>query len=383
MADKPKHHQVPIIRIKEVLIHPNADSLEIIPIEGFQAVVRKEEYKVGDLAYYIFPDSIVPEREEYSFLWRDKVIPGEPVPLKYRRIKAIRLRKQWSEGLLMPLASSDRLSGICTLGLAEGQDISDLLEITHYNPPDPEDMKGSNERGPKRHLPKSVKGWMYYIYWIIIGWLGFPNPLQGSNEKGPKHGKPYYDIENQKNYTNVFKEGEKVFITEKVHGCQGKYVYHGKMFASSRNYWKSKNSTCVWRRTLAQNPWIEDWCKNHEGYTLYGEVIPVQGEKFMYGCKQGELKFLVFDILEPDHTWISKKETIENKYFGLKEHWVPVFVKNTFELEPIKKLSEGKSYIDNITTREGIVITSMEEKQIRGLGRCILKLISNQYLEKS
>lgn len=387
MLDKPEHHKCKVVRIssENILVHPNADKLDIVMTLGYQTVVKKGDFVDGTLAVFIPPDSIVPVRDEFSFLWKDKTIPGEEVPIKYRRIKAVRLRKEWSEGLLFPISSLNVLA-------KEGDDISELLGIEHYNPPDPEDTKGQNERGPKRHLPRSLKGWIYYIWWTVVGWFGFGTPLQGSNEKGPKFNKPYYDIENLKHHTSIFEEGEEVVITEKLHGCQGKFVYqNGKQFVGSRNYWKSKNSKCIWRKCLELNPWIEEWCKNNEDYTLYGEVIPCQGDRFMYGYKQGEVGFKVFDILTPEYTWISKKELFYNNccsqcskwsnFLELEQHWVPLLYEGLYDSEKIKSLVDGKSQLGG-GMKEGIVITSFEEKTSRGLGRKILKLISNEYLSK-
>lgn len=401
MSEKPLSHQVKVVKVPAPRIHSNADSLEILDTLGFQTVVRKGEYKEGDLAYFICPDSIVPVREEYKFLWEGKVIPGEEPAMKYRRIRAVRLRKEYSEGLLVKCDSrayQDNLDSYVSWGVKDmsgkwmdvqvGMDVSDILGVTHYQPPDPEDMKGQNERGPKRHLPKTFKGWCFYIYWNIIGRLGFSTSLQGSNEKGPKDGKVYYDIDNGKHHPNVFEEGEPVVVTEKLHGCQGKYVFQdGKMYAGSRNYWKSKNSTCVWRKTLTHNNWIEEWCRKNEGFTLYGEIVPVQGASFLYGCKPGELKFFVFDILKSDHTWVSKKDLFDlvPMYVSLDilGQWVPDLYHGPYSKEKMKELLDLKCILDKNTVKEGIVITSYDEQHVRGLGRKILKLISNSYLEKN
>jgi len=70
MTEKPQHHKVPVIKIEEVKTHPNADNLEIIHIAGYQCVVKKGDFKAGDLGVYIYPDSVVPERKEFEFLWK-------------------------------------------------------------------------------------------------------------------------------------------------------------------------------------------------------------------------------------------------------------------------------------------------------------------------
>lgn len=373
-----------MIRIKEILPHNNADTLAIIPIEGFQVVVKKDEYKIGDLAYYIYPDSIVPIRPEFEFLWKDRVLPSEEPRIKQRRISVRRFRKEWSEGLLMPLYFDDGFTDYVKHGFAkaveEGEDISDLLGVTHYQPPEPEDMIGQNERGPKSPYPKSLKGWLYWIWYRVLNSLGFDTPLRGTNEKGPKHDKPYYDIENYKNHVSAFEPGEEVWVSEKLHGCQGKYVYQdGHMYAGSRRMWKSTKSKCIWRKALECNPWIEEWCRNNEGYTLYGELVPCQGDAFTYGVPQGKVSFYPFDILTPEHEWIDWYKLPDIR----PDWWVPVLYQGPFDEVKIKELVVGKSTLDNKTIREGVVVKPVKEKHVRGLGRLVLKIISLEYLSNS
>jgi RNA ligase (TIGR02306 family) len=96
-------HSVNIVEIAEVLPHANAERLEIIPVGGWQAVVRKGQFAVGDRAVYIEPDYTVPTaRPEFAFLakeGRDR-----------HRLKAVRLRGALSFGLLIPVP--DELNGV-------------------------------------------------------------------------------------------------------------------------------------------------------------------------------------------------------------------------------------------------------------------------------
>ncbi len=48
---------VPILNIKE---HPNADKLEIAEVKGWECIVKKDDFKVGDYALYIPIDSQLP-----------------------------------------------------------------------------------------------------------------------------------------------------------------------------------------------------------------------------------------------------------------------------------------------------------------------------------
>ena len=75
LTEKPLHHQVRIVRVPEARVHTNADTLELLDIEGYQVVVKKSQFKAGDLAVYIQPDSVVPQTEPFRFIWEPKAPP--------------------------------------------------------------------------------------------------------------------------------------------------------------------------------------------------------------------------------------------------------------------------------------------------------------------
>ena len=175
-----------------------------------------------------------------------------------------------------------------------------------------------------------------------------------------------------------------VVVTEKVHGSNARFVYlDGEMYAGSRQLWKAKDSNCVWRKALKQNPWIEDWCKEHEGFALYGEVVPTQGG-FSYGCKDGEVKFFWFDIYTPGKEWVDYDDY---GTYGINEaigkYMVPLLYYGPYNFEKISKLVDGTSIAaGGKHIREGVVIRTAREVSQRGLGRTQLKLVSNVFLER-
>jgi hypothetical protein len=381
-------HRVNVVKIEEVLPHPNADTLGIVYIGGYQVVVKKDDFRVGDLALYVQPDTIVPATEPFKFLWADREFADGTIPERLRRITVRRFRKEWSEGLLMPLNDKsfpDLYDGveysICTV--REGDDVAELLGFKHYEEPEPAPahMQGKRQM-PKR--PNSLRGWVMYI----LAKLRIYRPaIYGTDQcKPPKQFCPVYDVEGFKNYPRTCSEDETVVVTEKIHGSNARYVFTSgdqKMHVGSHNYWKSESSTCIWRRALKEFPWIEEFCKAHPDHTVYGEVVPTQGG-YRYGCAKDQTKFFVFDVLKPDGTFVDKQDLYPMDPLGLGQHLVPLLYHGKFDMPSIKALIDGnaKSRLDDSHLMEGVVISSEIERIVRGLGRAQLKLKSMAFMEK-
>jgi hypothetical protein len=391
------NHKVNVIRIAELLPHPNAETLSIVKVEGYQVVVKTADYKVGDLAIYIQPDSICPQIPQFAFLWENLTFPDGIVPEKKRRVTVRRFRKEYSEGLLMPLADfTPERNGVTEPFLPqEGDDVADRLGIYHYEPhEDSQSTTGDNEKGPGRKqskiFPRSLKGWFYFLVRVLsFGYFDLNGNVGGSNVKAPTDFRPVYDVEALKNYANVLQDGEEVIVTEKIHGSNARYTFtDGKMFAGSRKLWKSPKSNCIWRQVLDQHPWIEQWCRLHPDFTLYGEVVPTQ-KGYDYGCKDGQAKFFVFDILSPPTT-SDPNSGFANFYIngallidGLTPQNKVPYIYNGPYADSIKIFAEGLSMVAGAHhIREGIVIRPLVEREARNLGRVQLKVVSNKFLEK-
>lgn len=100
-------------RIQKIVPHDNADSLEIAVISNYPCVVRKGEFKAGDLVFYIKDDARLVEYDnlkkytaergsaggfEFTYPWQENL-------LKYLggngRVKTIKLRGKTSMGIVM------------------------------------------------------------------------------------------------------------------------------------------------------------------------------------------------------------------------------------------------------------------------------------------
>jgi RNA ligase (TIGR02306 family) len=324
-------HEIKVVRLGAIEKHPNADSLGITHISGYNVIVRLSDWKEGDLGVYIEPDYVVPENEpEFLFL------NGKT------RIKVKRLRGVISHGLLIKARS----------GMKEGDDVMNEMRIVRYEPPISATLTGEDASGPSG---------------IFV---------------------PVYDLENWRKFRNVFQEDEEVFVTEKLHGCNSRFLYHnGQMFYGSRTRWKKDinidgtESKNVWFLCVKQNPWIEEWCRNHEDLVLFGEVYG-QVQDLKYGVNSG-FKFRTFDILNKDGTYVDAYEFRNN--FGLtEEQMVPLLYHGAYNSDKIEKMADGKSTIQGANhIREGIVIKPRQERFNEEIGRAILKIVSDEYLEKA
>lgn len=69
-APKKSNHQAKIVRVTELLPHPDPDTinLSMVEIDGYQIVTRKDSFKVGDFGVFIQPDSVVPQNEVFRFI---------------------------------------------------------------------------------------------------------------------------------------------------------------------------------------------------------------------------------------------------------------------------------------------------------------------------
>lgn len=83
--------------ISAIRPHANADRLEIATVLGWQTIIAKGSFKEGDRAVMVVIDTILPAAPWSAFL-ADKKDPAKPI-----RLRTIKLRGEYSQGLLLPL----------------------------------------------------------------------------------------------------------------------------------------------------------------------------------------------------------------------------------------------------------------------------------------
>lgn len=303
--------------------HPNADSLSLVKIGDFQCCVRTDDWSDGDLAVYIPPDSVVPDTKEFEFLGNKK------------RIKAKKLRGEWSVGLLIPAPD----------GVKIGDDLMESLGIIHYEP----QIHGHFSTG-------------------------------GDNVGPPEGFFPTYDVLNFRKYSQYFEDGEEVVVTEKIHGVNARFVcVNDVVYCGSRKFWKKEDDNNLWWKVLHGCPALLRWIKENEGHTVYGEVFG-QVQNLKYGSKNGQIWFSTFDILKGNR-WLDFDEAHE---IGSTLPWVPLIYIGPFDKEKIIEFAEGDSICPGADhCLEGVVVKPTIERTDRRIGRIQLKVVGNRYLSKS
>lgn len=129
---------------------PGADRIETALIDNWKVVVKKGEFQPGDICVYFETDSLIPvEDPRFAFLAdRAKEYKGK----QYARLKTIRLKKQLSQGLALPLQDFQEL----LVTSAEGESAPDLAQrigVLLY-----EEEVSQNLRGqPKGNWPSFLR----------------------------------------------------------------------------------------------------------------------------------------------------------------------------------------------------------------------------------
>jgi RNA ligase (TIGR02306 family) len=134
---------MPLASIQKVVAvekHPNADLLDITQVLNYKCITKRNQFKVGDLVVFIEPDSVLPDKPWATFY-----------NSKSNRVKAIRLRGEWSFGIIesfenVGLTPQQTLS-VGHFKVEEGDDVTELLGVIKYEAPQPQDLSASGVYG--------------------------------------------------------------------------------------------------------------------------------------------------------------------------------------------------------------------------------------------
>ncbi len=364
---------VEVVRLDKIEKHPNADTLSIATVhDNYPVIFKTGEYKLGDLATYIPVDSIVPDTEQWAWL-----NPGAALREKDRRIKAKKLRKIFSMGMLTAAPP----------GAKVGDNVAERLGITKYDP--------DVEVVPPRKPAARPKGLWRLLKWALwTAWLYFFGPKDISRPVKPpklKYLPGVYDIEPFRRYgKHWFEDGERVVVTEKIHGQNASFVHDGKqLHVKSRTRWRRNDPTedgNTWAQ-VAKRYDLESKLAKHPGVILFGETYGNNSD-MPYGVKRNETgdAFVAFDAFDTNEGRFYDYEAFEDLCETLDIPVAPVLRELRWSADRFEGLcedAEGKTVLGlGAHVREGFVIKPMVERQIRGGQRVILKMAGEGYLTR-
>jgi RNA ligase (TIGR02306 family) len=355
---------VTVMPIREIVPIENADKIEAVKVGDFLSITLKGQFQVGNLVAYIPEGSLVPLP-----LLKEMGLEGKLAGSQKNRVKAIKLRGCLSQGLVLSYSKLiDYWVGAYGIDVhtpKEGENVAGVLGIIKYEPPMPAQFSGRIK--PCGDASYTVN----------------------------------YDIENIKKYHDYFVDGEEVVMSEKIHGTlmEVGILSDGQVFVTSKGLAKrdfiiednesndSNTYIRAYRKYLGQEVMENLQTLLQEQFPMpqvvvFGEVFGIGVQDL--GYHQNETQFRAFDIY------------IGNKHKGSFLS-VDAFIRccDQLGIPRVEYLYRGpfsKEVLDNYTNglesisgnsahiREGVVVRPVQEREERGLGRVILKSVSEAYL---
>ena len=350
---------------------PNADRIVLAEVQGWNVIVRKDEFEVGDKCVYFEIDSILPDaNREFHFITRKSENEDK---WGDARLKTMKMRGVVSQGLALPLNILDVPSYTRV-----GTDVSKDLNISKYEKPEVAEGTG-NVRSSKES--------------------SFPTHLV------PKTDEPY--IQSHTEILDDLRPGDTLIATQKLDGTSATYlVTRRKVGFWKFGWYKYDTYVCSRNRSVGRNdgthkdlPAENVYWKINDDYAITkklrtllddtGRTFAVQGEIVGPGIQKNPLKldalkFYVHNIWDVDaRAHLSPSDMNKTAYvLGL----APV------EEETIVVIGEGDNGIPNAVFFadqaaampkyiEGLVYRLKEPRKSRATGqRLSFKVINVNYL---
>ena len=360
-----------IIDIKEIT---GADRVVLGTVQGYEVVVGKNDFKVGDLGVYFECDALLSEKPEFEFLRSVKF-----------RIKIRRFKGQISMGLMMPLTILPKGTKV-----EEGLDVTELLEVKNYvkAKEDAEELSTIDSINNKSRS-KTLKFLMQFSWFRFI-YLKLNHVDKGNWPQWDGASKS--DEERIQNCAKLIADhfDEEWYISEKIDGKSQSVFLHRSVkwgipcwifgICSRNIYLKTADNSDYWRATKKYE--LEKKLKAMKTelfcqMELIGEKI--QGNKY----KRDELEMYVFTIVENGkRVSLERLREICSKFQLntvpiLDESFVPSKHIPSSEIKDIVKFMIDKSMDKSKlydTDREGIVM------RLRSNPYVSLKIINPNFL---
>jgi len=323
-----------------------ADRIELATVQGWNVVVKKDEFKIGDMVTYFQIDSLLPIKPDYEFLLKGSkpkkmLVDGKEI--EGIRLRSVKLRGQLSQGLIMPLDIIP-LTYLNKLvneksSLKEGDDLTETLNIYKWELPIPPELSGK------------MKGY-------------FPSYIPRTDEER---------IQNMPEVLSSF------YVSEKLDGTSTTYYKKdGNFGVCSRNIELLEGDTTQWK--MAKQYDLVN--KLPDNFAIQCELIgeSIQGNSL----KQKGQEIYCFNAYNISvGIYLNYTDFIGFcESLGVKT--VPIIDDNyslPSTIEGILAFADGKSKLNENEDREGIVVRPKVEMKYKG-ERLSFKAISNRYLLK-
>jgi RNA ligase (TIGR02306 family) len=310
--------------VKDIKPIEGAELIEVAQILGWNVVVKKGDFAIGNKVIYCEIDSILPDRPEFEFL--------KP---RGMRIKTIRLKGQISQGICFPvhILSEPFLPKDKAVqngyDLEEGTDVTENLGITKYEPAIPACLSGIAKGKFPSFIPKTDEIRVQVLQEVL----------------------------------NRYK-GTKCYVAEKLDGSSATYYIKDGVFGvCSRNLeLLEDNENSFWK--VAKEYDIEQKLRS------IGNDIAIQGELIGEGIQGNKLKIKGQKVYFFNAFDIDKFEYLNffdfNEMLAKIELPIVPIIALDYELEndidAIIRMATIKSQILNDVWAEGIVIRPYIEK---------------------
>lgn len=331
-------------QIKYVNSIPDADSIETVGVLGWECVSKKGEFRPEDKCIYFEIDSLLPEIPEFEFLRKSCWKPN----LNKYLLRTVKLRKQLSQGLALPLTVFPKLAE-----LEVGTDATDLLGIEKYEPP----------------IPAAIIGDARSFNWMISKTDEVRVQLDDEYKFiDSLFGKPYYISLKLDGTSSTFLIDPK---DETFHVCGRNYSYKRN---DDHSFWKIAD-----KYNIEQG--LRDFWENGFRIAIQGECVGPGIQKNPLGLTAPDLYvFNVVDINTNAKLDLNKSLSVTEQ-LGLK--FVPILEKGekfNYTKDDLLEKAKGK-YSEHFSSakpsqeREGVVIRSL-------CGEISFKAINNDFLLK-
>jgi len=321
----------------------DADRIELATVLGWQVIVKKGEFKIGDKCRFYEIDSKLPEIEEYEFMRKSKF-----------KIKTMKMKGVISQGLVLPYNGNKEV----------GEDLTKELGVIHIE-----------QETPKEEIKKH-KGFFAKWLFIIKKKLGLtPKPVRIPFPRFIKI-TDQTRVQNIRDLKEMYKNMTKTYFivpyTEKLDGCSATYYVKGNHFGiCSRNFELTRNadgSTSHYFH-IAEKYNIEEKLKALKKKKEV-DMIYVQGEIIGPGIQKNNYKlqskeFRLFNAGYSDDLDCGCTSLFStSEALGIKS--VPLLgsveLPDFEDVSNLIKISKRNSSLNKNVKAEGIVIRSIDNK---------------------